>query len=155
MSRREGWGSPSAGAAFRVRLVPGPPSPADPPRSARYPAAVKPRRVPSLYSTERRNLCPRCAWPVRDCRCDLRPEERVPERVVARLRIEKAGRRGKTVTVVEGLARNQTFLKELLSELKRALGTGGAALEDRLELQGDHREALRTLLSAKGWTVKG
>lgn len=79
----------------------------------------------------------------------------MPERVVARLRIEKAGRRGKTVTVVEGLARNQTFLKELLSELKRALGTGGAAFEDRVELQGDHREALRALLGAKGWTVKG
>jgi translation initiation factor 1 len=92
---------------------------------------------------------------VRDCRCDLRPEERVPERIVARLRIERAGRKGKTVTVVEGLPRNSTFLKELAAELKRSLGTGGAELEDRLELQGDHCEALRALLVAKGWTVKG
>jgi len=75
--------------------------------------------------------------------------------VVARLRIETARRRGKTVTVVEGLARNRLFLQELVAELERALGTRGAALEDRVELQGDHREALRTLLGAKGWTVKG
>jgi translation initiation factor 1 len=79
----------------------------------------------------------------------------VPERVVARLRVEKAGRGGKTVTVVEGLARNRTFLNELVGELKRALGTGGTTVEDRVELQGDHRAALRVLLGGKGWIVKG
>jgi translation initiation factor 1 len=79
----------------------------------------------------------------------------VPDRVVVRMRVEKAGRGGKTVTVVEGLARNRQFLKELLSELKRALGTGGTAADDRVEVQGDHREALRALLGGKGWTVKG
>ena len=75
--------------------------------------------------------------------------------MTARLRIEKAGRKGKTVTVVEGLPRNRTFLAELAKELKRACGSGGTAVEDRVEIQGDHRAALRDRLAAKGWVVKG
>ena len=79
----------------------------------------------------------------------------MPARIVARLRIERAGRRGKTVTVVEGLPRNAAFLKALAAELKRACGTGGTVVEDRVELQGDHLETLRGLLAARRWTVKG
>jgi len=74
---------------------------------------------------------------------------------VARLRIERAGRHGKTVTVVEGLPRNAAFLKALAAELKRVCGTGGTVVEDRVELQGDHLETLRGLLASRGWTVKG
>jgi len=75
--------------------------------------------------------------------------------MVARLRIEKAGRRGKTVTVVEGLPHNRAFLKGLAAELKRACSTGGTVVENRVELQGEHREGLRDLLRRKGWVVKG
>jgi translation initiation factor 1 len=82
-------------------------------------------------------------------------DQSVPDRIVARLRIEKAGRRGKTVTVVENLPRNSAFLKQLAGELKRACATGGKTIEDRVEIQGDHRERLRELLSSKGWVVKG
>ena len=79
----------------------------------------------------------------------------IPDRIVARLRIEKTGRRGKIVTVVESLPRNSGFLKDLAKELKRTCGTGGTVVEDRVELQGDHRGKLRSALRAKGWTVKG
>jgi translation initiation factor 1 len=82
-------------------------------------------------------------------------EQAVPDRIIARLRIEKAGRKGKTVTVVESLPRNSAFLKELASELKRACGSGGKAGESHVEIQGDHRETIRDLLRAKGWVVKG
>lgn len=82
-------------------------------------------------------------------------DEPVPERVVARLRIEKAGRRGKTVTVVENLPRNRAFLKGLATELKQACGSGGTVVDDRVEIQGDHRDRLRALLAGRGWTVKG
>ena len=79
----------------------------------------------------------------------------MPASVVARLRIEKAGRGGKTVTVVDGLPRNPPFLKALAAELKRACGTGGTGGETSVEIQGDHRDTLRALLARKGWTVKG
>jgi len=108
-----------------------------------------------VYSTERGRMCPRCGWPEKQCRCSTQFEEKVPDRVVAKLRIEKAGRGGKTVTVIYCLPRNAAFLKALATELKRACGSGGSAGVDRVEIQGDHRDALRALLSAKGWTVKG
>jgi translation initiation factor 1 len=82
-------------------------------------------------------------------------EQAVPERLTARLRIEKAGRKGKTVTVVESLPRNRFFLKDLAAELKRACSSGGKAGETHVEVQGDHRGKIRELLRAKGWTVKG
>ena len=108
-----------------------------------------------VYSTGKGTLCRRCGWPVRECRCSVNLDEPVPVRVVTKLRIEKAGRGGKTVTVVDGLPRNPSFLKDLATELKRACGSGGTVGETSVEIQGDHRETLRVLFSRKGWTVKG
>ena len=113
----------------------------------------KPRRT--VFSTETGRVCPRCGWPEKSCRCSTNAVQPVPDRIVARLRIEKAGRKGKTVTVVEGLPRNPAFLKDLVGELKRTCCTGGKAAEDRVEIQGDHCEKLRVLLVGKGWVVKG
>jgi translation initiation factor 1 len=78
-----------------------------------------------------------------------------PGAIVAKLRMEKKGRGGKMVTVVDGLPNNADFLKELSQELKRACGTGGAAGECFVELQGDLRGRVRELLTAKGYVVKG
>jgi translation initiation factor 1 len=113
------------------------------------------QRARTVYSTEKGSVCPRCGWPAKQCRCSSQLEEKLPDKVVALLRIEKAGRGGKTVTVIDGLPRNATFLKALATELKRACGTGGSPGEGRVEIQGDHRDTLRSLLRAKGWTVKG
>lgn len=109
----------------------------------------------TVYSTDRGRVCPKCGWPQKDCVCAVAVEERVPEKITARLRIEKAGRRGKTVTVVEGLPKNPEFLKQLIGELKKACGSGGKAGENHIEIQGDHRDTLRVLLRGKGWVVKG
>ena len=80
-----------------------------------------------VYSTDTAGKCPVCGWPQRDCVCsrERAANETVPGRVVAKLRMEKKGRGGKTVTVVYGLPRNAEFLKELCQELKRACGTVG------------------------------
>jgi translation initiation factor 1 len=74
---------------------------------------------------------------------------------VAKLRMEKTGRGGKTVTVVDGLPNNAEFLKALCQELKRACGTGGATSDGAVELQGDLRERVREFLQKKGFIVKG
>jgi translation initiation factor 1 len=101
-------------------------------------------------------MCPACGWPARDCRCSSkRATESVPARIVAKLRMEKAGRGGKTVTVVYDLPRNTEFLKGLAQELKRACGTGGAVVEDTIELQGELRDRVREFLTKKGIAVKG
>ena len=74
---------------------------------------------------------------------------------MATLRMEKKGRGGKTVTVVDGLPRNTAFLKALCQELKRACGTGGAVSDGTVELQGDLRERVRAFLLKKAFIVKG
>jgi translation initiation factor 1 len=110
-----------------------------------------------VYSTATGRTCPTCGWPERDCKCSNRrlPTETVPDRVVAKLRIEKAGRGGKTVTVVYDLPRNAAFLKELAQDLKRACGTGGAVGDGTVELQGDLRDRVRDALRKRGFIVKG
>ena len=110
-----------------------------------------------VYSTGIGKVCPGCGWPVKDCKCSSKrnADESVPGRVVAKLRMEKKGRGGKTVTVVYDLPQNAAFLKELAQELKRACGTGGAVSENTIELQGDLRDRVREYLTKKGWTVKG
>jgi translation initiation factor 1 len=108
-----------------------------------------------VFSTGTGRVCPECGWPADNCRCSTRAEAAVPARIVAKLRMEKKGRGGKTVTVVDGLPRNAAFLKELCQELKRACGTGGAVADSTIELQGDLRERVRDVLLKKGYVVKG
>ena len=109
-----------------------------------------------VYSSDRGSICPRCGWPERECTCSRRAgTETVPGKIVAKLRLEKQGRGGKSVTVVYDLPHNVAFLKELSRELKRACGTGGTVAENTVELNGDLRERVRELLAKKGWTVKG
>ena len=112
----------------------------------------KPRIV---YSTDKGRICPNCGWPEKNCSCSSRTVETVPDRIIARLRIEKAGRKGKTVTVIESLPRNPVFLKDLAGELKRTCGSGGKTGVTHIEIQGDHRDTIRDHLRAKGWVVKG
>lgn len=110
-----------------------------------------------VYSTGVGRVCPTCGWPANDCKCSSKRtvDATVPGRIVAKLRMEKKGRGGKTVTVVYDLPDNEAFLKELAQELKRACGTGGAVSENTVELQGDLRDRVREYLEKKGWTVKG
>jgi len=112
-----------------------------------------------VYSTDVGRVCPDCGRPVRDCTCDtLAAGESIPSwpgKIVAKLRMEKKGRGGKTVTVIAGLPRNAALLKELCQELKRACGTGGVVSEDTIELQGDLRERVREHLLKKEFIVKG
>jgi translation initiation factor 1 len=78
---------------------------------------------------------------------------------VAVLRIEKQGRGGKTVTVIDGLPKNELFLKDLTTRLKKQCGTGGTyAMDGRdglIEIQGDKREQVRMLLLKSGIRSKG
>lgn len=110
-----------------------------------------------VYSTDRGRLCPTCGWPDASCTCSSRfaKDAPVPAKVVAKLRLEKKGRGGKTVTVVYDLPQNQAFLKDLAGELKRTCGVGGAVADNTVEIQGDQVARIRPVLVAKGWTVKG
>jgi translation initiation factor 1 len=107
-----------------------------------------------VYSSAAGKLCRGCGQPERGCQCGAASEP-IPNRPVAKLRMEKKGRGGKTVTVIFGLPKNAAFLKDLSQALKRACGAGGAATEDGVELQGDLRERVREFLLGRGFLVKG
>ena len=111
----------------------------------------------TVFSTGVGRICSGCGWPERDCKCSSRTaaDQELPRRITAKLRLEKKGRGGKTVTVVYDLPPNAAFLRDLSQELKRACGTGGAVAEDAIELQGDLRDRVRELLLSKGFAVKG
>ena len=76
-----------------------------------------------------------------------------PEKQTATLAVEKR-RKGKVVTVVRGLAAADNDQPALLSRLKSACGAGGTLDGDVLEIQGEHLEHLRTLLSGLGYKVR-
>jgi translation initiation factor 1 len=65
---------------------------------------------------------------------------------------EKAGRGGKTVTVVTGFMGIGLPEKEQLAKsMQRACGTGGTVKDGRIEIQGDQREAVTRILTAAGF----
>ena len=109
-----------------------------------------------VYSSDKGRTCPKCGWPLDNCQCSTaKSNEPVPQKVVAKLRMEKSGRGGKMVSVIYDLPNNSAFLKTLCTELKKVCGTGGAVADNTIELQGDQRERLREILQKKGFIVKG
>ena len=81
-----------------------------------------------------------------------RSEKDQPKKGPARavVRMERKGRGGKEVTVVDQLGLKGADIENLLKELKNALGCGGAVEQDTLVLQGDQRKRLPAILEAKG-----
>jgi translation initiation factor 1 len=71
----------------------------------------------------------------------------MPKAVV---RIERTGRGGKEVTVVEQLSLSPVERERWLKALKASIGCGGVVEGDALVLQGDHRERLPEMLRARG-----
>ena len=71
-----------------------------------------------------------------------------PARAVVRM--ERAGRGGRTVTVVEKLELRPAELETWLGELKRSLGCGGVVEGGALVLQGDARERVGAWLERRG-----
>lgn len=74
-------------------------------------------------------------------------------------RLEKSGRGGKTVTVIDRLPRQEEFVRELCKELKSKCGSGGTySLQSDcgiIEIQGDKRDAIKALFEKKGIHFKG
>lgn len=87
---------------------------------------------------------------------DLVPEKSGFVGGVVKVRLEKKGRGGKTVTVFYGFEKDQEGqLEELLAGLKKSLATGGKITEEGIELQGDLRIQSAEWLKKQGYKVKG
>lgn len=73
---------------------------------------------------------------------------------IARVRREKKGRGGKTVTTISGLDMSSAQMKELASELKRLCGTGGSIKNGVIEIQGDNADKIVQALDDRGYKAK-
>ena len=113
-----------------------------------------------VYSTdpELNRKCPKCNELVSECTCVPEVDPRA-YKFIAILRIEKQGRAGKTVTVIDRLPKNELFLKNLTNVLKKKCGLGGTYImtgkDGVIEIQGDKRELIRAALLKEGITSKG
>lgn len=76
------------------------------------------------------------------------------ERERTELTIETDTRRyGKTVTIVDGLDPSTIDVSAIASTLKREIATGGSVKDGRIELQGDHVDAVTRLLQQQGFDL--
>lgn len=107
-----------------------------------------------VYSTDGGRTCPTCRAPLAACRCAALARAAVVGDGRVRVSREKAGRGGKTVTLVRGLPLAADELAALGKRLRTACGTGGTARDGLLELQGDHAERVTAWLRAEGFEAK-
>lgn len=112
---------------------------------------------------ERPVTCERCQKPHAQCACPRGTNGKVLDPKDQPVRVRREQRRGKTVTVVTGLAQRSersNDLAELLTTLKKRHATGGSISSDpktgspELELQGDHRDALVKHFQTLGYPAK-
>ena len=68
-----------------------------------------------------------------------------------RLNMERAGRGGKTVTLVKGFSGTVEDMNALCKLLKQKCGVGGSVKDGELVIQGDHRQRLVEILKKEGY----
>lgn len=69
-----------------------------------------------------------------------------------RVRMERSGRGGKTVTIVDKFVGSDADLEALGKTLKTRCGVGGSAKEGQIIIQGDFRDRVVALLQDLGYT---
>lgn len=79
-------------------------------------------------------------------------EETLPaNRQKLRVHFERAGRGGKTATVITGFKGSKDDLSALAKQLKSRLGIGGTAKDGEILLQGNVCQSAVTLLKSLGY----
>lgn len=72
----------------------------------------------------------------------------------AKVRRETKGRKGKGVITITGLGLDAKALKALAKKLKTICGTGGTVVGEIIEIQGDKRDTIKSVLEKEGFKVK-
>ncbi len=110
-----------------------------------------------VYSTESGRICPTCEKPATSCSCKGRKAKSQNNTIsdgIIRIRREKKGRKGKTVTTISGFQEGADDLKQIAKGLKNQCGTGGSIKDGIIVIQGDHRQTIQRELQAQSFTVK-
>lgn len=110
-----------------------------------------------VYSTDSGRICPDCGKPVKDCSCKAKkskPQSDIKFDGIIRIKREKKGRKGKTVTSISGFQAGTDNLKQIAKKLKSLCGTGGSIKDGIIIIQGDHRQTIQRELQKQGYKVK-
>ncbi len=67
--------------------------------------------------------------------------------------LDTHGRKGKSVTIVNGLKHNPVTMEGIARMLKQHCGTGGTVKEEKIEIQGDQRNRVSAKLKELNYTV--
>ena len=68
-----------------------------------------------------------------------------------RLNMVRAGRGGKTVTLIKGFVGSEEDITALCKLLKQKCGVGGSVKDGEIIIQGDHRQRLVEILKKEGF----
>ena len=99
-------------------------------------------------------MCPQCGRPKKDCCCKQKAGTPSADGIV-RVGRETKGRKGKGVSLIQGVPLAGKDLTNLAKRLKSRCGSGGTVKNGVIEIQGDHRDLLVQLLTREGYRVKG
>ncbi|HEU4372978.1 MAG TPA: translation initiation factor Sui1 [Telluria sp.] len=107
-----------------------------------------------VYSTELGRTCPACRRALADCTCKSAARAAPAGDGVASVSRQTKGRGGKTVTIVKGLALDDSALAALGKQLRTACGSGGTTKDGVIEVQGDHCDLVMEALNKHGHRAK-
>jgi len=98
--------------------------------------------------TQVASTCPVCGLPKELCTCAsvAREQQKIVVKTVKR-------KFGKLMTVIKGLDTKEVDIRTLAKQLKAKLACGGTAKDDVIELQGDHRSKVKSVLVELGFPV--
>ena len=82
------------------------------------------------------------------------PQTLEPSRQRLIVSIDRSGRAGKQVTLVQGFVGTQEDLAALGKQLKVKCGVGGTAKDGEITIQGDLRDKVTELLKGMGYNAK-
>lgn len=77
-----------------------------------------------------------------------------PEKQDLRVQATRAGRKGKTVTIITGFQSKPETLQALLKQLKGQCGCGGTVKDNEIEIQGEHKQKILEILKKQGYKAK-
>ena len=91
-------------------------------------------------------ICTKCGLPKELCVCETIAKEQQKIKIYS---IKK--KFGKIHTVIEGIDEKEINLKETAKRLKEKFACGGTSKEGKIELQGNHKQNVKTFLIEMGF----
>lgn len=92
------------------------------------------------------DICPVCGLPKDLCMCAAVAKEQ--QQILVKL---DKRRYGKILTLIEGIDKHQVNIKDVARQLKSKLACGGTVKDSTIELQGNHKEAVKKILLSLGF----